>query len=78
VMAITISMPFAEAMRVIRAVLQANQPEPKSRFVIVGFAWDGLRGFGPPVDPVRQGVARPGGFEPPTHSLEGCCSIQLS
>jgi hypothetical protein len=21
---------------------------------------------------------RPGGFEPPTHSLEGCCSIQLS
>ncbi len=20
----------------------------------------------------------PGGFEPPTHSLEGCCSIQLS
>ena len=26
----------------------------------------------------RVGVARPGGFEPPTHSLEGCCSIQLS
>jgi len=23
-------------------------------------------------------VARPGGFEPPTHSLEGCCSIHLS
>jgi hypothetical protein len=23
-------------------------------------------------------LARPGGFEPPTHSLEGCCSIQLS
>ena len=21
---------------------------------------------------------RPGGLEPPTHSLEGCCSIQLS
>src|SRR5687767_2463586 len=21
---------------------------------------------------------RPGGFEPPTHSLEGCCSIHLS
>ena len=21
---------------------------------------------------------RPGGFEPPAHSLEGCCSIQLS
>ena len=25
-----------------------------------------------------KGLARPGGFEPPTHSLEGCCSIQLS
>src|SRR5262245_60194846 len=23
-------------------------------------------------------IMRPGGFEPPTHSLEGCCSIQLS
>ncbi len=23
-------------------------------------------------------LARPGGFEPPTHSLEGYCSIQLS
>jgi hypothetical protein len=27
--------------------------------------------------PLRT-VARPGGFEPPTHSLEGYCSIQLS
>ncbi len=27
---------------------------------------------------VRIGMARPGGFEPPTHSLEGYCSIQLS
>lgn len=24
------------------------------------------------------GLVIPGGFEPPTHSLEGCCSIQLS
>ena len=23
-------------------------------------------------------VVSPGGFEPPAHSLEGCCSIQLS
>ncbi len=23
-------------------------------------------------------LARPGGLEPPAHSLEGCCSIQLS
>ena len=23
-------------------------------------------------------LATPGGFEPPTFSLEGCCSIQLS
>jgi hypothetical protein len=23
-------------------------------------------------------LARPAGFEPTTHSLEGCCSIQLS
>jgi hypothetical protein len=23
-------------------------------------------------------MARPGGLEPPTHSLEGCCSVQLS
>jgi hypothetical protein len=23
-------------------------------------------------------LATPEGFEPPTHSLEGCCSIQLS
>lgn len=23
-------------------------------------------------------MATPEGFEPPTHSLEGCCSIQLS
>ena len=27
---------------------------------------------------VENGMARPGGFEPPTHSLEGYCSIQLS
>ena len=26
----------------------------------------------------RTKLARPGGFEPPTHSLEGCCSIRLS
>ena len=23
-------------------------------------------------------IMRPGGLEPPTHSLEGCCSIRLS
>jgi hypothetical protein len=28
--------------------------------------------------PVSLALARPGGFEPPTHSLEGCCSILLS
>src|SRR5438132_2664785 len=26
----------------------------------------------------RAGEMRPGGFEPPTNSLEGCCSIHLS
>jgi hypothetical protein len=25
----------------------------------------------PPLDPHRKSLARPGGFEPPTHSLEG-------
>ncbi len=25
-----------------------------------------------------EGMACPEGIEPPTHSLEGCCSIQLS
>ena len=38
----------------------------------------------PAYDPPRftatlpKSVACPGGFEPPTHSLEGCCSSQLS
>lgn len=27
---------------------------------------------------VARGLATPGGIEPPTNSLEGCCSIQLS
>src|SRR5882762_11456626 len=26
----------------------------------------------------KKGGMRPGGFEPPTNSLEGCCSIHLS
>ena len=41
--------------------------------------------FSPSRRPERQrarasieGVACPEGIEPPTHSLEGCCSIQLS
>ena len=31
---------------------------------------NGLRPF--------DGLVRPEGVEPPTHSFEGCCSIQLS
>ena len=27
---------------------------------------------------MRANLASPAGFEPATHSLEGCCSIQLS
>ena len=63
-----------------------------ARFLIVGFleeeavVGDGLsddRTAGRPA-PARFGKAgqspamRPGGFEPPTNSLEGCCSIHLS
>ena len=29
-------------------------------------------------DDETKALARPGGLEPPTHSLEGCCSIRLS
>ena len=40
--------------------------------------------YGPPVflcsarEPMFKKLATPAGFEPATHSLEGCCSIQLS
>ena len=32
----------------------------------------------PAEDKCLKSVARPGGFEPPTKSLEGSCSIHLS
>jgi hypothetical protein len=32
----------------------------------------------PKIPTKNKQLARPGGLEPPTHSLEGCCSIQLS
>ncbi len=37
-----------------------------------------LGGTGPQGVVAAKGMARPEGFEPPTRSLEGCRSIQLS
>jgi hypothetical protein len=55
-------------MRVFRSVLPRLLPEPKI------FAASRL----PVIPNSLKSLATPGGFEPPTNSLEGCCSIRLS
>ena len=42
------------------------------------FVLDRGGGEGGDVSPTHITEMRPGGFEPPTNSLEGCCSIHLS
>src|SRR5215475_4833110 len=49
-----------------RLPIRQNQPQPFVRMTSVGAAQ------------VAETMATPGGLEPPTFSLEGCCSIRLS
>ena len=53
-----------------------NPPPPK--FYLVGKMWGKNKTKSPSQIPERAIFVIRLGFEPKTHSLEGCCSIQLS
>ncbi len=64
------------------AAMEAWEAGEDRRKVVLQKPVAELRGFATTPKPVKakqlKTLARPGGLEPPTHSLEGCCSIRLS